>query len=35
MGDGGKTPLRLEFNLKVHLEFHRAMITSDAGPPAH
>ncbi len=31
MGDGDKTPLRLQFNPKVHLEFHGATITSDAG----
>ena len=31
MGDGEKAPLRLQFNLKVRLEFHGATITSDAG----
>ena len=31
MGDGEKTPLRLQFNPKVRLEFHGATITSDAG----
>ena len=31
MGDGEKVPLRLQFNLKVRLEFHGATITSDAG----
>ncbi len=31
MGDGVKTPLRLQFNPKVHLEFHGSTITSDAG----
>ena len=31
MGDGDKTPLRLQFNPKVRLEFHGATITSDAG----
>ena len=30
MGDGDKTPLRLQFNPKVRLEFHGATITSDA-----
>ena len=39
MGDGDKTPLRLQFycflHPKVRLEFHGATITSDAGllPP--
>ena len=27
MGDGDKTPLRLQFNPKVRLEFHGATIT--------
>ena len=31
MGDGDKTPLRLQFNPKVRLEFHGATITFDAG----
>ena len=31
MGDGGKTPLRLQFNPQIRLEFHGATITSDAG----
>ena len=31
MGDGDKTPLRLQFDPKVRLEFHGATITSDAG----
>ncbi len=31
MGDGEKTPLRLQFNPKIQLEFHGATITSDAG----
>ena len=31
MGDGEKTPLRLQFNPKTQLEFRRATITSDAG----
>ena len=31
MGEGEKAPLRLQFNLKVRLEFHGATITSDAG----
>ena len=31
MGDGDKTPLRLQFNPKVRLEFYGATITSDAG----
>ena len=31
MGDSDKTPLRLQFNPKVRLEFHGATITSDAG----
>ena len=31
MGDGGKTPLRLQFNPKVRLEFHSGNITSNAG----
>ena len=31
MGDGDKTPLRLQFNPKVRLELHGATITSDAG----
>ena len=31
MGDGDKTPLRLQFNPKVRLEFHGATISSDAG----
>ena len=35
MGDGDKTPLRLQFNPKVRLEFHGATITSDAGLLAH
>lgn len=34
MGDGEKTPLRLQFNPKIRLEFHGAAITSDAGPLA-
>ena len=31
MCEGEKAPLRLQFNLKVRLEFHGATITSDAG----
>ena len=31
MGDGGKTPLRLQFKPQIRLEFHGATITSDAG----
>src|ERR671919_2314891 len=31
MGDGENTPLRLQFNPKVRLEFHGSTITSDAG----
>ena len=31
MGDGEKAPLRLQFNPKIHLEFHGSTITSDAG----
>ena len=31
MGDGEKTPLKLNFDPRVHLEFHGATITSDAG----
>jgi len=31
MGDGEKAPLRLQFNLRVRLEFLGATITSDAG----
>ena len=31
MGDGDKTPLLLQFNPKVRLEFHGATMTSDAG----
>ncbi len=31
MGDGEKTPLRLQFNPKIQLEFRGATITSDAG----
>ena len=31
MGDGEKTPLRLQFNPGVRLEFHGSTITSDAG----
>ena len=31
MGDGGKTPLKLNFDPKVRLEFRSATITSDAG----
>ena len=31
MGDGDKTPLRLQFNPQIRLEFHGATITSDAG----
>ena len=31
MGDSEKTPLRLQFNPKVRLEFHGSTITSDAG----
>ncbi len=31
MGDGEKTPLRLQFNPKIRLEFRGATITSDAG----
>ena len=31
MGDGEKAPLRVQFNPKVCLEFHGAIITIDAG----
>jgi hypothetical protein len=31
MGGGGKTPLKLNFDPKVRLEFRGATITSDAG----
>ena len=31
MGDGIKTPLKLDFDSKVRLEFQGATITSDAG----
>ncbi len=31
MGDGEKTPLKLNFDSKVRLEFRGATITSDAG----
>ena len=31
MGDGKKTPLKLNFDSKVRLEFRGATITSDAG----
>ncbi len=31
MGDGEKTPLRLQFNPKIRLDFRGATITSDAG----
>ena len=31
MGDGDKTPLRLQFNPRVRLEFHGATISSDTG----
>jgi Transposase DDE domain group 1 len=31
MGEGENTPLRLQFNPKVRLEFHGSTITSDAG----
>tara|TARA_B100000949_G_C13902312_1_gene293289 strand:+ start:115 stop:276 length:162 start_codon:yes stop_codon:yes gene_type:complete len=31
MGDGVNALLRLQFNPKVHLEFHGSTITSDAG----
>ena len=31
MGDGEKTPLKLDFGRKVRLEFRGATITSDAG----
>jgi len=31
MGDGEKTPLRLQFNPKVRLEFRGSTITSDSG----
>ena len=31
MGDGGKTPLHLQFKPQIRLEFHGATITSDAG----
>ena len=31
MGDGEKTPLKLNFDPRVHLEFRGATITSDAG----
>ena len=34
MGDGDKTPLRLQFNPQIRLELHGATITSDAGLPA-
>ena len=30
MGDGNKTPLKLNFDPKSHLEFRGATITSDA-----
>ena len=35
MGDGDKTPLRLQFNPKVRLEFHGATITSRRRTLAH
>ena len=31
MGDGEKTPLKHDFDPKVHLEFRGATITSDVG----
>jgi hypothetical protein len=31
MGEGRKHALRVDFDGKVRLEFHGAMITSDAG----
>ena len=31
MGDGEKTPFKLNFDPKVHLDFRGATITSDAG----
>ena len=31
MGDGEKTPLKLNFDSQVRLEFRGATITSDAG----
>ncbi len=31
MGDGEKTPFKLNFDRKVHLDFRGATITSDAG----
>ena len=34
MGDGEKTPLKLNFDPKVRLEFRGATITSDAEPLA-
>ena len=30
MGEGQNTPLRLEFNRRLKLEFHGAQVTSDA-----
>ncbi len=31
MGENIRTPVRLQFDRRVHLEFHGATITSDAG----
>ena len=31
MGESIRTPVRLQFDRRVHLEFHGATITSDAG----
>ena len=31
MGESIRTPVKLQFDRRVHLEFHGATITSDAG----